>query len=469
VNAKAGLFARPFSIVRISLHVPARQRGYLVTSKIKKCITARRLSLGLILFLAGMMYASTLIPQTMDSTPGKIEVWRRAHAGLLWLVDGVHLHGIYAQPWFAAVILFAALALGVSSFDQWTVARKRLSSTGIASDEEIAGPVTDQQLRSVARSHRYRPLRALSHGQLKFVRNPWGYFGVLMLHIGITLVIAVSLYIALTGRQGALILVEGEMRDIQQPWDVSEHGILSAPLKLPGSIRLDKVRTSFDSKNQPTDVSSDISIVGQDGTLDSFTASINRISRFKGLRIYHSSQHGDAFTVSFIDGAGGVHTEKISAQQPVSLEKAGYGSDFSVTWSPYLYAVKYYADADKRSMLSANPQLVVRMLAGGKEIARTALTRGSSGVLGEYRVRLVKVEKWAKLIMVDLSGMSAVFAGFAIIMLGGLIHYMTPPRELIAIKQSDGMYRVYWNAVAFKDFYGEERDDIARDLKREGR
>ena len=436
-------------------------------SKITKYMTARRLTLTLILVLAGMMYLSTLIPQTIDATPGKIEAWRRAHGGLLWLVDAFHLHGIYSQPWFAGIILFAALSLGVSSLDQWRIARKKLSATAIGTTEEIAEAVSPQKLSSVARSRRYRPLPGRPAGQLKFVRNPWGYFGVWMLHAGVTLVIAVSLYVSLTARQGVLIMVEGEVRDSRQPWDASEHGTLSSPLQLPGVIRLDRVRVGFDSKNQPSDVVSDISITNRSATVDSFTASINRISRYKGLRIYHSSQYGDAFTLTFTDSKGAAHTEKISAQQPVGLEKAGYSSDFSVAWSPYLYAVKYFADADKKSMQSPNPELVVRMLDGEKELARTALTPGSAGVLGEYRVRLDRVEKWAKLIFVDIKGMPLVFAGFAIIMLGGLIHYMTPPRELIAVEQPDGSCRVYWKAVAFKEFYREECDDITRDLKRE--
>ena len=88
-------------------------------------------------------------------------------------------------------------------------------------------------------------------------------------------------------------------------------------------------------------------------------------------------------------------------------------------------------------------------------------------MLGEYRVRLIKVEKWAKLIIVDIGGMSFIFAGFAIVMLGGLIHYTTPPRELLGVKQQDGSYRVYWKAAAFKDFYGDERDSVARELNKE--
>jgi hypothetical protein len=52
-------------------------------------------------------------------------------------------------------------------------------------------------------------------------------------------------------------------------------------------------------------------------------------------------------------------------------------------------------------------------------------------------------------------------------MLGGLIHYMTPPRELIGILQLDRSYRVYWKASTFREFFRDERDAIQRELNRE--
>jgi cytochrome c biogenesis protein ResB len=257
------------------------------------------------------------------------------------------------------------------------------------------------------------------------------------------------------------------MRDARQSWDASEHGMFSSPLQLPGNIRLDKLEVGFGSKNQPQNVKSDISFFNESGSVDSLTASINGIIHYRGERIYHASQYGDAFTVTFTDRSGRVHSETIAMQQPLGLEKAGYSPDFRVAGSPCQYEAKYFADADKKSMRSGNALLSIRMLDKGREVARTALTIGQTGVLGEYQVRLIKVKKWAKIIFVDIKGMSVIFTGFAIIMLGGIIHYMTPPRELVGIMQPDGLYRVYWKAAAFKGFYHDERDEIVRELNRE--
>jgi hypothetical protein len=436
-------------------------------NKFKKFITARRISLGLILLIAGLMYVSTLIPQKIDSSPGNIDMWRLGHNRLIWLVDGLQLHRIYAQPWFAAAILFAALTMGISCFDQWHVARRKLSATGIAATDEIAKDISEEHLRSVAHMYSYRVLQSAADDLLKYVRNPWGYFGNLLLHSGMCLVITASLYVALTGRQGSLLLVEGEQPNKLQALNFSEHGLLSEPMKLLGTIRLDKVRVSFSADNQPADVFSDLSISDKSGQITSLTASINRIQHYLGLRIYHAAQYGDAFTVAFTDKAGVTHNELIMVQQPLGLDKAGYCDEFAVSWSPYRFAAKYYADVDRKSMFSSRPELVVRALDGQKEISRTSLTPGNSGVLGGYPIRLNRVDKWAKLIIVDLAGMPIIFAGFAIIMLGGLIHYMTPPRELIGIRQHDGSCRVYWKATVFREFFKDERDAILSKLNKE--
>lgn len=434
-------------------------------AEIKKHITARRVSLGLILLLAGTMILSTIVPQEMDTSATVMATWRQGHQGVLWLIDAGHLHRVYAQPWFAIVILGAAVSLGVSSYDQLVAARKRLHATGAGSGEEIADGVSEETLRAVAGLHRYLALETGVEERLKFVRNSWGYYGNALLHVGMTLAISASLYVALTGRQGALLLVEGATFDKTQPWTYAEQGLIAKPLRMPGSVRLDNVTVRFDAKNQPSVVSSDISILGDAGNVDRLTSVINSITKYHGMRIYHAAQYGDAFTLEFTDEKGTRHFERIPIQQPVGPTVAGYG-DFDLAWSPYVLSAKYFADAEKKLMTGTNPQLTLRLLDGGREITRVSLTRNSSGMLGAYRVRLASVDKWAKLIFVDITGMPVIFAGFAIIMLGGLIHYATPPRELIGIRQQGNRYRVCWKAPSFRDFFVEERDELVDALQK---
>ena len=436
-------------------------------NKIIQFITARRVSLGLILLLAGLMYVSTIIPQSIDSTPEKVESWRRSFGGILWLIDVFNLHSIYSQPWFAILILLSSFALWLSSYDQFTVVRKKLYSVGTTSADTLIEKISEPLLRSVADRYGYQIIQNRSGGVLKFVKFPWGFWGVFLLHIGMALVVTASLSVSLTTRQGVLIMGEGEQRNSRGSWNASEHGLFASMLKLPGTIRLDKVNVNFDSTNQPKEVSSNVNIINSSGRSATLTAYINRTLRYNGLRVYHSSEYGNVFEVVFTDKNGAIYTEKIAAQQPVSLTKPGYSDELSIAWSPYLLSAKYYADTDRKSMLSTNPELILRLTQGDREIARTVLTKGTSAMLGEYKVQLKGVARWSKLIFVDTAGMPLVFTGFAIIMLGGLLQYLTPPRELIAVSQGDNSYTVYWKAAAFREFFLEERDRLAIDLQQE--
>jgi hypothetical protein len=424
-------------------------------------------SLALILFLAGVLYLSTRIPQRIDAAPIQLEMWRFRHTGLLRVVDFFNLHSIYAQPWFAVIILGAALTLAVSSRDQLRIARKKLSSIAVTPADEITGEVSGDLLRRVARSHGYHLLGSSPDGQLKFVRNPWGYFGNPLLHTGIAFVIMMSLYVALTTRQAALILVEGEQHSSGQQWAISEQGLFAKPLKFPGSIRLDKVSMRFDDKQQPVDVVSDLTISDSSGRIDSLSASINRIVSYRGLRIYHATQYGNAFAVSFTGKDGAVHTETIAAHHPASPSEAGYSDEFGVEWTLELLSAKYYADVNRKSLSGDNPELTLRATRGGAEVARTTLTKGASGAFGAYQAHLNGVSRWAKLIIVDCSGMPLVFTGFAVIMLGGLLQYLAPPRELIAVRQQHDRYTVFWKATSFREFFIEERDIITAGLEKE--
>jgi cytochrome c biogenesis protein ResB len=439
----------------------------VVVDNVKRFFSARLLSLGLILFLAGVMYVSTLIPQRIDAVPAELEMWRFRHGGLLWLVDFFHLHSVYAQPWFAAAILSAAVALAISAITQLALARKKLFATATTSTDEVAAGVAGMSLRAVARKNHYQLLGVSPDGQLKFVRNPWGYFGNPLLHLGITVVITMSLYVALTTRQGTLILVEGEQQANNRSWAVSEQGVFATPLELPGTIRLDRVKVQLDSRQQPLDVSSELSLIEPSGQVHPLTASINRMLNYHGLRIYHAAQYGNAFAVSFTDKNGTVHAETVAAHHPPTPAEAGYSDDFAVNWSSNLLSAKYYVNADKQSQSGGNPELTLRMTQAGRELARTTVTTGKTGMLGEYKVKLHGVSQWAKLTVVDSRGMPLLFTGFAVIMLGGLLRYLMPPRELIAIRQQHDCYTVFWKAGSFRDFYLEERDRLTMALQRE--
>ncbi|HEY6837499.1 MAG TPA: cytochrome C biogenesis protein ResB, partial [Geobacteraceae bacterium] len=158
------------------------------------------------------------------------------------------------------------------------------------------------------------------------------------------------------------------------------------------------------------------------------------------------------------DGSGKLHRERLQIYHPARIDKAGY-NDFDLPWLPQTLSAKYYADASGVSMASPDKLLVLRLVDRGRETARVSLSPGQSGMLGGMNVRLVGVEKWTGLIFVNMPGMGWVFFGFSIIVLGVILQYCTPPRELYAQRGADGL-RLSWKATRFSEFYEDEYRSI---------
>ena len=303
------------------------------------------------------------------------------------------------------------------------------------------------------------------NGVLRFVRQPWGYWSNALLHSGMLLIIAASLFVALTQQRGAVALVEGEVHEPRAPWTEDERGKLASPFALPKAVRLDRLHITFPGNNAAQQAASDISFISEKGDADPRTVAVNSILHYQGLRIYQSTNYGDAFTLEFVDTAGNVHGERLLIHYPPGPDQAGY-NDFRLPWLSHELATKYYADADKKTMKSTDPLLVMRLLDGNREQARVSLRVGESGTLGELKVRLVKAEKWTSLIFVNISGMPLIFFGFLIVVLGTALNYMSAPREFVALKLAEG-YSVSWRATRFADFYADEYGRILEKMDEE--
>jgi len=125
-----------------------------------------------------------------------------------------------------------------------------------------------------------------------------------------------------------------------------------------------------------------------------------------------------------------------------------------------LLRAKYLVDADQRSFETFNPLLVLRVDGPAGSLGEARLRPGTAAEIGPYRVRLEKVSLWARLFFANVTGIGGVFAGFAVIALGGVLHYFTPPREAALAATERGTTRLAWRAARFADFYADEYDAI---------
>lgn len=431
---------------------------------IRRFFLSRTTVIILIGLLLAAVLAASLVPQAFLATPDEMGAWHRKYPALVPLAGALGLHHVFTTPWFAGILLLALVSLILSTVDQCRSAWRKTFAPASPAEEGVEVSLRREELTARLRHNGYLPV-ALGE-TLRFVRHPWGYWGNALLHGGMVAVIAASLLIALTQKRGSLAMFEGEVYHPADSWSEEEMGLMAGRLVLPEPVRLDRVRPTFRPNHKVKQIASDLSFLPPGEPERRETVEVNAMVSRRGVVIYQSTDAGDAFNVEFTDPSGRREIFRLPINHPESLEEAGY-NEFRFPWNPLKLQAKYFVDAERKRIDSANPLLILRMMDGERETERVSLTPGSTGALGEYRVRLAGVQRWTTIIFVDLTGMPGVFLGFFLIILGAALAFCTPPRELVATPAGAG-WRVAWRASRFGDFYRDEYETLLRDLERKG-
>lgn len=427
---------------------------------IKKILLTRKMVLTLIFLIISAMLLSVFVPQKFTATSEELKEWYQTHPLMSKWAQGMGMDHIYTTPWFAILLLMFILSMILSACDQILLAWKTTfaePSGAISEGGKI--PVSKEKIKAVCRKFGYLQT-AGEKGNLSFVKHPWGFWGNSLLHTGIVIVLLASLWIVLHQRRGLISLWEDAMFKPGDPWQAEERGLAATRFVLTKTVKLDRVRPEFYENNRLKQLNAELSFIGEDNSVSHYPISVNNMLRYDGLDIYQSLNFGHAFFVLFSDEIGSSHPAILKILHPESLEKPSYG-EFKIYWMdlPYLLQAKYYVDVNKNDINSSDPLLVLRLLEEEKEVGQLRLRVGEQGKIGQYDAWLVKAALWTDIIFVDLHGMTFIFIGFGVIILGGGLNYFTPPRKLLAKKDGDG-YILHWQASKFPEFYSAEKNKI---------
>lgn len=425
-----------------------------------RLLLSRRTVLALIAVLTAAMGISFAIPQRFATEPVVIHTWNEAHPWLGRVARAAGLDHVFTSLWFALFLLLFLGAVGVSLKQQVKAARQRpyrvppgtgpWQSLGCLLPEAVAS----------ARKAGFRKI-AETAGTVRMVKHPAGYWGNVLLHAGFVLAIGSSLTVLCTQQRALLRIEEGETLSRPAPWSSEEHGIFAEPFELPGTLRLDALKTEFWETDDLKKLESELTLVRNDREVERVRIGINEARWFGSTRVFQTGQAGHNFRLLFEDKAGN-HTEQaFSFLLPARRDLASY-NDFQLDWIPFLVRGKYFADVEKRSM-EGDPLLVLRLYEGNQLHGEVSLTSGTAGTLGPYRVTVVSTARWGALSFFDAWGMPGIFAAFAVISLGGLLHYFVVPREVL-LRELAGHCEFRYEVARFREFYEEERASLVARL-----
>jgi cytochrome c biogenesis protein len=429
----------------------------------KRFLRSRATILVLIGLLLLSFLVSVVVPQRFSIQETALQKWRIGHPLLTNATDLTGLDHVFTTAWFSIILAVFLLALCLSAIDQFNISRKKtFKSPQRPAQPAEAISITLGQIDKAVRKGGYLKVSAIDNAR-RFMKHPWGHWGNFLFHAGLVVVIGCSLVLVCMESRGKLRMEEGQRVSPGEPWSGQEHGIFAAPLRLPCDVGLDNLELQFYKTDELRQAGAHLRFFSRENVED-IKIGVNEPIWYRGIKVYQTLDTGHNFYLEVTGPDGEARMQGLQFLLPTRRDMASY-NEFRLDWLPYNLKGKYFADAAQETLSGGNPLLVLRMYDNETLLGELPLTVGASGMLGSYRVKLSRVARWAGVLFVDITCMAGVFTGFFIIVVGSVLNYFTPPREITAWSDN-GSLLVEWKAGRFGRLFRTEYEAIMEELRR---
>lgn len=423
--------------------------------RLRATLTARSTVLVLLLALAAAMLVAALVPQGgLDVAPGASggAAARPTPGGAVRLLGLDH---VFSTPWFAAIALAFVASLTLSTLEQTRAASARMRRPP---GEGVGAPsaLSAAELERVLSRERYRRVASVP-GRARYVRQWQGYWGNPLLHAGMTITALFAVVYVLTEHRAILHLISGRTNPFPEGSVPARRGLLARDLPVPAEIDVRGVEPTFGANDQLVDLGSDLILTDSKGRSSELRVAVNAYGRYRGAIVYQLVKYGHAFGLELSEPGGAPVDLPIEMAFPEKRGSASY-----VNWpleGGRILKAKYYASADKSQLVSDRPELVLRLQEGERILGEATLLEGQSAPLGAWTVRLASVGWWTEILFEGSLGTSGIFAGFAILLLGGALVFFAVPREVVVSEGPEGC-TVWWRATRFPDMFRDEGERV---------
>lgn len=421
--------------------------------RLKRLLTARAIVLGLILALTAAMGAAVVIPQ---SRPGAGALTGSA-AGRLSVVRLLGLDHVFSTWWFASLSSVFVVSLILSTIDQFALSRARMRQPPSPGGGGVALRLSPAMVEQVVASEGYRRVASGPAGT-RHVRFWLGYWGTSLLHAGMTVAAIFALVYVLTEHRLLLRVESGVTAALDPGTLASRRGFLARPLPIPATVRLYALTPEFGVEDHLVDLGSALVFTDAGGDATDVRVAINDLARYRGLRVYQRNAFGHAFVLELRSAERDPFAVTLQLGMPRRRDEPSYG-ELALDGTRALLKAKYFANADRRTLLPSDPELTLRLYEGDRLRGELSLRRGQSGRLGPYEVRLADVAWWTEILFEGSRGTAGIFAGFALLLAGSALTFVSIPREVV-VRPSESGSTVKWRATRFAELYEQERERI---------
>ena len=422
---------------------------------LKKLFVSKKSILVVFIVLATVIAISVIIPQQRDGVQSA--AWYRAYPLLERFVTAGGLDHIYGTWWFLVITAFFLMSLCISTCDQGRIAWKRMVGEGrLSYVEEVKLAGNREQVELQLLYNGYWTLHAAT-ATTRLVKNPWGFWGNFMLHLGLALTVLFAVVYKATEHRFITRVVEGEEIYFNGENSAERKGVLAGTMAVPAAIRVTAVTPEFYDNGQLLSLSSTGTFRSGNGEITPYHVAINGKISYEGMRVYQMNSFGTAFLLSLRSPGKPGGNEILYLPAPSRRDTAAYGS-LDLPGGEYTLKAKY-GEPSGRPKSAGEPLLTLRLQRGKDLLGEVSLVSGVAGSLGPFAVSMQKTGWWTEYLFEGSSGTAGIFTGFACILLGVVITYGAIPYVAV-ISTNDRGTTISWQSQACTMFFRDERDRV---------
>lgn len=300
-------------------------------TKLWKFFSSVRLTIVLLIILAGTSIIGTIIPQNE-----KLESYHEYYGDFFFrIIYALSLFDMYHSWWFQFLLVLLSINLIVCSWDRlsstWKIIFKETPNFSISKfkndfREEFHVSKSHDELMSVYESAVSQTLpnptiEKIDNGFCIFSeKGRWTRLGVYIVHFSVLLLLLGGLIGSKFGFEGFVTIPEGEIADhirlrkTNQPYDLGFQ------------IKCEDFDVSFYQTGAPKEFRSTLSILSDGQIVMKKDIIVNDPLRYKGISIYQSSygmMPPEEVTLNFtVKSSGMVYTRKAEIGKPIDLPEA---------------------------------------------------------------------------------------------------------------------------------------------------
>lgn len=411
-------------------------------------IRSVKLAAVLLAILCGAVLVSFLVPQRALFGAQGYAAWQAANPLAAQVVEALGLDAVYSSwPFALACALLMLNLLACTLHRVMKRSRRRLGAlTPPPAATHIASPLPadEAELAATTVAARWAPRRPESGIGLRFERGRLGWWGSMLLHAGLILLLVAGVVSAMTRFSGTLVLAEGQsLPDAKESYvDISELPRMGAAFGQ-FAVGMGSMKVVYRDGKIVDAVAVMTADDGAGPRED--TVRVNEPLKVQG-KSFLLGKSGHAVAIRVIQPKGNPVSANVNLGEPV---KQGYADVLKLEDGTLsLLSVPDYAVRDGEAVDKLDLRNPAVLVTNGQQAVW--LKPGESAPVGPYLVSIADVGLWTTLLVRADNGLPIAYVAFALIIIGMTLRWLDPDGLVALIPAENPAGYLVW----YRDRHG---------------